>query len=143
MANKIRGLFDEQDKMERISKLGDPLERLNKSIEWSLFRSALSSVFAKEVKGPGGRPPFDYVMMFKILILQEYFGLSDEQLEFQITDRFSFMRFLGLGIYSKVPDSNTIWNFREQLSKDDSVKKLFDIFHRELTKRGKIGRAHV
>ena len=76
--------------------------------------------------------------MFKILILQEYFGLSDEQLEFQITDRFSFMRFLGLGVYSKVPDSNTIWNFREQLSKEDSVKKLFAIFHKELTKQGMI-----
>ena len=138
MSKKIRGLFDEQDKMDRISKLGDPLERLNQSIEWSLFRPLLKGVFAKEVKGPGGRPPFDYVMMFKILILQEYFGLSDEQLEFQITDRFSFMRFLGLGIYSKVPDSNTIWNFREQLSKEDSVKKLFDIFHKELTKQGMI-----
>ncbi|SRR5665213_390465 len=108
MAKRIRGLFDEQDKLERISKLGDPLERLIKSIEWSLFRSVLNGVFVKEAKGPGGRPPFDYVMMFKILILQEYFGLSDEQLEFQIKDRFSFMRFLGLGIYNKVPDSNTI-----------------------------------
>lgn len=138
MPKKMRGLFDEQDKMDRISKLGDPLERLNQSIEWSLFRPLLNGVFAKEAKGPGGRPGFDYVMMFKILILQEYFGLSDEQLEFQITDRFSFMRFLGLGVYNKVPDSNTIWNFREQLSKEDSVKKLFAIFHKELTKQGMI-----
>ena len=61
MSKKIRGLFDEQDKMDRISKLGDPLERLNQSIEWSLFRPLLKGVFAKEVKGPGGRPPFDYV----------------------------------------------------------------------------------
>ena len=138
MAKKIRGLFDEQDKLDRISELGDPLEKLNKNIEWSLFRSILNSALAKEAKGPGGRPNYDYVLMFKILILQEYFGLSDEQSEFQITDRFSFMRFLGLGIYSKVPDSNTIWNFREELSKDNNVQKLFAVFHKELTRQGMI-----
>ena len=65
MVKKIRGLFDEQDKMERISKLGDPLERLNKNIEWSLFRPLLNGVFAKEVKGPGGRPNYDYVICLK------------------------------------------------------------------------------
>ena len=138
MAKKTRGLFDEQDKLDRISELGDPLEKLNKSIDWSLFRSVFNNTFAKEAKGPGGRPNYDYVMMFKILILQEYFGLSDEQSEFQITDRFSFMRFLGLHMYSKVPDSNTIWNFREELSKDNSVQKLFTVFHKELTRQGRI-----
>jgi len=73
-------------------------------------------------------------MMFKILILQEYFGLSDYQAEFQITDRLSFMRFLGLGLSDKVPDQNTIWTFREQLKKKDVVKKLFDRFVKELRK---------
>jgi IS5 family transposase len=138
MAKQTPGLFDEQYKLERISELGDPLEKLNKCIDWKLFRPILNKVFEKEVKGPGGRPPFDYVLMFKILILQEYFGLSDEQMEFQITDRFSFMRFLGLSTCSKVPDQNTIWNFREQLKKEDTVKKLFDRFHRELQNKNLI-----
>lgn len=77
-------------------------------------------------------------MMFRILILQEYFGLSDEQMEFQITDRFSFMRFLGLRSCDKVPDSNTIWHFRERLNEGDVIKELFDRFTKELTKQGLI-----
>jgi transposase, IS5 family len=138
MAKKTPSLFDEEFKLNRISELGDPLEKLNRCIEWNIFRPILNKVFVKEVKGPGGRPAFDYVMMFKILILQEYFGLSDEQMEFQITDRFSFMRFLGLRTCSKVPDQNTIWNFREQLKEADAVKALFDRFHRELEKQNLI-----
>jgi IS5 family transposase len=138
MAKQTPGLFDEQYKLERISELGDPLEKLNRCIDWKLFRPILNKVMEKEVKGPGGRPPFDYLMMFKILILQEYFGLSDEQMEFQITDRFSFMRFLGLRTCSKVPDQNTIWNFREQLKEGEVVRQLFDRFHRELEKKNLI-----
>ncbi len=106
--SKGAGLFDEEYKLERISKLGDPLEKLNSTIDWEMFRSILNEHLKVEGVAPGGRPPFDYVMMFKILILQEYFGLSDEQMEYQIADRFSFMRFLGLRIHSKVPDSNAI-----------------------------------
>jgi len=138
MASKAAGLFDEQFKLERISQLGDPLEKLNAAIDWEVFRYTLNKHLVREAKGAGGRPPFDYVMMFKILILQEYFGLSDEQMEFQITDRFSFMRFLGLRSYGKVPDSNTIWTFREHLKKGDVVKELFERFGKELHKHGLI-----
>ena len=138
MSKKNAGLFDEQFKLERISELGDPLEKLNVAIDWEVFRYVLDKHLIKEAKGPGGRPPYDYIMMFKILILQEYFGLSDEQIEFQITDRFSFMRFLGLRCYSKVPDSNTVWTFREHLKQGDMVKELFDRFSKELNKRGLI-----
>lgn len=138
MSKKSSGLFDEQFKLERISKLGDPLEKLEATINWELFRYTLDKHLVTEPKGPGGRPPFDYIMMFKILILQEYFGLSDEQMEFQITDRFSFMRFLGLRSYDKVPDSNTIWTFRERLKQGDVVKELFACFGKELNKQGLI-----
>ncbi|MEI6950796.1 IS5 family transposase [Paraflavisolibacter sp. H34] len=138
MAKKQSGLFDEEFKLNRISQLGDPLEKLDACIDWKIFRPILNKALEKEPKGPGGRPPFDYVLMFKILILQEYFGLSDEQMEFQITDRFSFMRFLGLRTCSKVPDQNTIWHFRKQLKKDDTVRKLFERFHKELKNKNLI-----
>ena len=131
-------LFDEQFKLERISKLGDPLERLNACINWDLFVPILEAAFKKEPKGPGGRPAYSYLMMFKILLLQEYYGLSDEQMEFQITDRFSFMRFLGLRSCDKVPDRNTIWLFREQLSQGDVIKALFHCFHKELERNNMI-----
>jgi IS5 family transposase len=138
MKKRESGLFDEADRLARISQLGDPLEKLQRAIDWTLFAPVLDKAMYQEPKGPGGRPPYDYVMMFKILILQEYFGLSDEQAEFQITDRFSFMRFLELRTSDNVPDQNTIWNFREQLKAEDVVKKLFLRFNRELEKHGMI-----
>lgn len=138
MGKAVASLFDEQFKLERISELGDPLEKLEKCVKWNIFRPILNKVFSQEAKGPGGRPAFDYVMMFKILILQEYFGLSDEQAEYQITDRFSFLRFLGLRTCSKVPDQNTIWHFRERLKEKDAVKDLFKCFHEELKQKGYI-----
>jgi transposase, IS5 family len=138
MSKQQAGIFDEQFKLERISKLGDPLEKLTRCIDWKIFRSILDKALIKEAKGPGGRPAYDYIMMFKILILQEYFGLSDEQMEFQITDRFSFMRFLGLRTCDKVPDCNTIWAFREQLKEGDIVKQLFDKFTKHLAQNNLI-----
>lgn len=135
MRKNYARFFDEQNKLERISLLGDPLERINEAIDWNLFVPILNEAMHKEAKGPGGRPPYEYVLMFKILILQEYFGLSDEQMEFQITDRFSFMRFLSFRSCDKVPDQNTIWNFREQLKEGNVIKKLFDRFRKELERQ--------
>jgi IS5 family transposase len=93
---------------------------------------------SNEPKGPGGRPPYDYVMMFKIMILQRYFNLSDEQAEYQINDRMSFMRFLDLTIADDIPDSRTIWDFREKLTDLDLVDELFSLFLKELDKLGLI-----
>ncbi|MBI3718418.1 MAG: IS5 family transposase [Sphingobacteriales bacterium] len=138
MAKKQSGIFDEQFKLERISELGDPLEKLNAAVNWELFRYTLNKHLDKQAKGPGGRPGYDYILMFKILILQEHFGLSDQRMEFQITDRFSFMRFLGLRSCDKIPDSNTIWTFREQLKEGDVVKELFERFDKELNRQGLI-----
>jgi IS5 family transposase len=79
-------------------------------------------------------------MMFKILVLQRYYNLSDEQMQFQILDRLSFMRFLELTLSDKVPDEKTIWLFREHLIKDGLVDKLFDKFLRSLEKANLVGK---
>lgn len=99
------GLFDQDCRLEKLTKLGDPLERLARDVDFELFRDMLVDGLAKLAKGKGGRPPYDYVLMFKILILQRYYNLSDDQAEFQICDRLSFMRFLGLTVADDVPDS--------------------------------------
>jgi len=122
---KQKGFFDEDDRLKELSELGDPLERLNTVIDWGMFRPILTKVLKKEALGPGGRPPYDYVMMFKILVLQRLYNLSDAQTEYQIKDRLSFMRFLGLALCSDVPDDKTIWFFREQLVKADIIDTLF------------------
>ncbi len=89
-------------------------------------------------KGKGGRPPYDYLLMFKICILQQYYGLSDAQAEYQINDRMRFMRFLNLTISEDIPDSKTIWNFTEKLKDLGFVKELFDLFSKELNRLGLI-----
>jgi len=137
---KQRGLFDEDDRLQKISNLGDPLEKLDKVINWNMFRPTLNTAFIKAAKGPGGRPPYDYVMMFKILILQRLYNISDAQAEYQIQDRLSFMRFLGLSLKDSVPDDKTIWYFREQLVKAKVSEKLFKKFLNELEKKNLVTR---
>ena len=129
---KQKGFFDEEDSLRKLSKLGDPLEKLNEFINWEGFRGLLNKKLNKNTHGPGGRPPFDYVMMFKILILQKLYNMADDKTEFQINDRLSFRRFLQLGLHDTIPDSKTIWNFSEELKNTDVIEKLFKMFNNEL-----------
>ena len=131
-------LFDDFFNLETLSKLGDPLEKLNSSINWGVFEMPLSDAFNKSElnKGKGGRPPFSRIMLFKALIIQSLYNLSDDQLEFQIIDRASFKRFLGLKRSDKVPDSKTFWAFREQLAENKMIEKLFHKFSEALQNAG-------
>ena len=126
------GFFDQDIKLSKLTQLGDPLEKLNQGIDFEVFRAILEIGLEKTVKGKGGRRPFDYVMMFKILILQRYYNLSDDQVEFQINDRMSFMRFLNLTISDVVPDSKTVWNFRQQIIEMQLIDQIFELFLCEL-----------
>jgi IS5 family transposase len=132
------GFFDQDIRLSKLSELGDPLERLNEGVDFEFFRILLETRLTKEAKGKGGRPPYDYVLMFKILILQRYYNLSDDQTEYQINDRMSFMRFLNLAISDDIPDSKTIWLFTERLTDLGLVKELFDLFGKELDRLGLI-----
>ena len=127
------GLFDEQFVLERLKKLNDPLVKLEAHIEWEIFAPILDLVFSKPQKSShAGRPPFDRLLMFKVLILQSLYNISDDQTEYQITDRLSFQRFLGLKLSDRVPDSKTIWKFRETLIKEDVIATLFYRFNQAL-----------
>ena len=131
-------IWDESLRLEKLSKLGDSLEKLNHAIDWELFRPQLTKVFKKQAKGAGGRPPYDYVMLFKVLVLQRIYNLSDDQTEYQINDRMSFMRFLGLGLGDRVPDAKTIWLYRDTLTKANVIRELFDLFNAQLEDAGLI-----
>lgn len=135
---KEHGLFDEELRLEKLTIQKDPLVKLKEEIDFEMFRSKLEEAFKKEEKGIGGARPYDYVMMFKILILQRYYNISDDKMEFQILDRLSFMRFLGLSLSDKVPDAKTIWHFREQLTKKNLTEKLFLLFLERLKEKGLI-----
>lgn len=118
-------LFDLQNRYASLSEAGDPLERLNAVIDWEMFRSILERIDAKERKSAAGRKPLCRIVMFKLLILQRLHNLSDERLQFQVTDRLSFMRFLGLDLAADVPDARTVWAFRESLKTHGLVEPLF------------------
>ena len=124
-----KGLFDDQFNIDRLSEIGNPLEKINNIIEFEVFRNTLESrLLNTNKKNNAGAKPFDVVMMFKILVLQRYYGLGDKQVEFQIIDRLSFKKFLGLESGDKVPDEKTVWLFRENLTKSGVVELLFSQF---------------
>lgn len=119
----------------------DPLAELESYIDFEMFRPVLDAAANKvEHKGPGGRPRWDLLLMFKVLVLQRIYNLSDEKTEYHIRDSLSFHRFLRLEVGDKVPDSRTIWLFRENLMKGDVIKELFDLFNSKLLERGVITR---
>ncbi|MDR4485584.1 MAG: IS5 family transposase [Nitrospirales bacterium] len=128
--------FDLSTRYEALSHNGDPLEALATHVPWTEFRPALERVLRRSKRKQGGRPPFDAVLMFKILVLQALYNLSDDQTEYQIRDRLSFMRFLGLDLDQRIPDAKTIWLFRETLAEAQVVETLFGQFEAYLATHG-------
>lgn len=126
-------MFSEEDRLKKLSNLGDNLEKLN-IIDWEKFRPIIKTALKKERKSNAGRPPFDEILMFKIIVLQKLYNLSDDRTEFRINDSLSFSRFLQLTMSDKVPDAKTIWLFKETLSQTDAMEKLFSLFEQQLEK---------
>lgn len=124
--------------MLKLSSLKDPLVSIGKSVDFEGFRPILEKATLQDSYAKGGRPPFDRVMLFKALVLQKLYNLSDEQLEFQIHDRLSFMRFLELEISDKVPDQKTFWLFRDTLTKTGAIDQAFVLFRNRLREYGYI-----
>src|SRR5450759_5149333 len=94
-----RGFFDMSRRLEAISAKADPLELISANIPFESFRAEIEEVprlKSEDRKSNAGRKPYDAVLMFKILVLQTLYNLSDDQLEYLIRDRLSFMRTLYL-----------------------------------------------
>ena len=130
------GFWDVDERYTRLSEAGDPLEKLNAVVPWEVFRKPLAKALKRSDGSKGGRPPYDPVLMFKIMVLQALYNLSDDQAEFLLQDRLSFMRFLGVSLSDRVPDAKTIWLFREHLAQAGAVENLFARFDRHLAKAG-------
>ena len=132
-----QGLFDKEDAINLLSEMGNSLERLSRVIDFEMFRPLLEDhLKPKEQKYRGGARPYDYVLMLKVLVLQSLFGLSDKQVQYQITDRLSFKVFLGLSSGDKVPDEKSVWAFREKLTKLELIETIFEQFHQYLIEKG-------
>ena len=133
-----QGLFDSEDRASKLTSLGNPLGRLAETVDFEMFRETLEAGLYRERVTKAGAKPYDYVLMFKILVLQRMYNLSDEQAEYQMVDRTSFRDFLGLASGDRAPDARTIWAFKEQLTRKALYDRLFCDFDRFLREKGLI-----
>ena len=131
-------IFDEEQRYKRITELGDPLKKLDEVIDWEIFRPIIKKAYVREENALGGRPPIDELVKFKAIILRKIYNLSIDQTEYQINDRLSFMRFVGIGLNERVLDSRTIWEFEERLTRLNLMEELFDLFNAKLEAEGLI-----
>jgi transposase, IS5 family len=133
------GFFDVARRYAGLDAKQDPLLRIDALVPWEGFRGRLEAVWrrpAAERKSKAGRKPWDAIVMFKAIILCELYNLSDDQVEYQLRDRLSFVRFLGLGLEDTVPDAKTVWLYREQLTEAGVIEALFDNFDGHLKRQG-------
>ena len=108
-----KSLFGLSEHLEMLSQHGDPLEVLERTVDFEYFRGWLIEGLGYGDGSKGGRPPFDPVTMFKVLLVQAQHNLSDGRMEFMIRDRLSWMRFLGFDLGDRTPDENTIRHFKK------------------------------
>ena len=141
------GFFDVENRYAALDANHDPLARINAVVPWETFRSRLENVWRQapgERKSDAGRKPWDAIVMFKAIVLCALYNLSDDQVEYQMRDRLSFVRFLGLALEDKVPDakacpeldSGTVWLYREKLSQAGLIEALFEDFDDYLKDQG-------
>ncbi len=133
--------FDQEKCLNKLSRLGDTLEQLNAIVNWHIFKPVLDAAIPRVRNPLGGRPPMDNLLMFKILVIKRLYNLSYDQTEYQINDRLSFRRFLGLDFGDTVPDAKTIWLYEDMLSHNEAGKALFEMFSHAIEQEGYITRA--
>lgn len=112
------------------------LERIEALFDWAPFAALLAPIYG----APTGRPSYPPLLLFKALVLQQWYGLSDPGLEEALSDRLSFRRFVGLALDAAVPDHSTLSRFRGQLAKRDLGPALFAELARQLDGHGLIVR---
>jgi transposase, IS5 family len=137
------GFFDAEKRLAALSEKGDPLETIAGLVPWESFRANIEAVVLtpeEAKKSKAGRKPLDALVLFRMLVLQALYNLSDEQIEYQVCDRATFMRFVGLGSEDGIPDGTTLWLFREKLARAGLIEKLFDRFDQHLNAKGYIAR---
>jgi transposase, IS5 family len=136
MAGRQAGFWDVEHRLGQLSKRGDPLEKLAATVDFEIFRPDLDAALGPRDRSKGGRPSFEPVLKFRMLVLQAMHGLSLAQTEFLVADRLSWMRFCGLGPGDPVPDANTLWDFREALIAAGALDALFARLDRAITEAG-------
>jgi len=133
-------LFASQEREMKLDKLGDVLQELDEHIDFTELACAVDKAAPRPSRTKGGRPPFPSELMVRVLVVQQMFNLSDEQMEYQLLDRLSFQRFVGLRQSSQIPDRTTIWTFKERLIKAEASDSIFEAMNQQLAKQGYVAR---
>jgi transposase len=123
-----RGFWDEQERISKLHNKKPILKILTEKVPWQSFSPLLDQAYEFERKSPAGRKRINPLILFKMLILQQLFNLSDSELDFQVNDRRSFEEFIGFGIMDTIPDATTVAFFRERLRKASLIEELFERF---------------
>jgi IS5 family transposase len=138
------GLFSAIEHERAVAGKNTGILKLRDLIPWESFRPLLEELtgYDKRDWSKGGKPPFDPVLMFKVLVLQKFHGLSDDATEEQIFDRTSFKNFLGLRIGDEIPDAKTLWDFKQRIEAEgrEGSRRLFEAFGQILEGKGFIAR---
>ena len=122
-----------REQYRKVQGLGDRLDLMKGQIDWEAFRPIVAGVY-RDNKQEGGRPHTDEVTIVRALLLQSWYGLSDEQLEYQCNDRLSFRAFLGFP--ENVPDFSTVWLARERLKEAGMDAAIWTELQRQLDEKG-------
>ena len=122
-----------REQYRKVQGLGDRLDLMKGQIDWEAFRPIVAGVY-RDNKQEGGRPHTDEVIIVRALLLQSWYGLSDEQLEYQCNDRLSFRAFLGFP--ENVPDFSTVWLARERLKEAGMDAAIWAELQRQLDEKG-------
>lgn len=133
-------LFAEQERETKLDKIGDALSQLAAHVDFAALAAEIDEAAPRPGRKRGGRPPFPTELMVRVLVIQQLYNLSDEQMEFQLLDRLSFQRFVGLRQSSQAPDRTTIWTFKERLIQAGASERIFAAVSRQLERHGYIAR---
>ena len=131
-----KGFWDEQERVSKLKNKKPVLTCLSESIPWEAFRPLLDKGYSQERKSNAGRKRIDPLILFKMLVLQQLFNLSDEEVEFQVNERRTFEQFVGLGVMHDIPDATTVAFFRERFRKANVIDMLFEMFESYLRDQG-------
>ena len=135
------GFFSEEKALDRLSKLGDPLEQLEQIMDWTIFLPIMDEIRPdKTQEGVGGRPPYTNLFVIKSMILKSLNGISNEQMEFFMNDRLTWKRFMDLSLEEKAPDQNSFQAWEDMIAKSGRSKELFEIFNKKLEEKGIIAK---
>ena len=133
-------LFAEQEREAKLGRIGDALAKLAAHVDFAALAAEIDEAAPRPGRARGVRPPFPTELMVRVLVIQQLYNLSDEQMEFQLLDRLSFQRFVVLRQSAQAPDRTTIWTFKERLIQAGATGRIFEAVSRQLDRQGSIAR---